>query len=110
MNIRRRTAEKELRLSDGYVKTKEEYIGTGATYHGSLGQAAKAGYLTIAACQRLGRPVQPSELADIQHFAMFVDCYSDQCLIVNGRKRRPCLPVFYRELADRDAMEGGKHA
>lgn len=97
MNVRRRTAEKELRLSNGYIKTKEEYGATGATYLGSLGQATKAGYYTIAACQRREQPVQPEELQTIQHFAMFADCYADQCLIVDGQKRRPCLPVFYRE-------------
>lgn len=95
--MNRRTAEKELRLSDEYIKTKEEYEATGATYLGSLGQAAKAGYYTIAACQRCGQPVQSEELQAIQHFAMFADCYADQCLIVNKKKRRPCLPVFYRE-------------
>ena len=109
MNMRRRIIEKEFRLADGYVKSKEEYEATGATYQGSLGQAAEAGYLTIGGCQRLGQPVQPDELANIQHFAMSVSCYADQCLIIGRRRCRPCLPVFYRALADRDAMGEEKH-
>ena len=49
--IRRRTLSKELRLSQGYVKTKEEYEGQNVKYMGSVGAAAKQGYFNIAACE-----------------------------------------------------------
>ena len=39
--IRRRTLSKELRLSQGYVKTKEEYESQNVKYMGSVGAAAK---------------------------------------------------------------------
>ena len=87
--IRRRTLSKELRLSQGYVKTKEEYESQNVKYMGSVGAAAKQGYFTIAACERKGVPVSQDELAD---------CYVDQCITdETGSKRRPCIPVFYRE-------------
>ena len=96
--IRRRTAEKELRLAEGHILLREEYETQGAKYMGSLGMAAKAGYYTPAGCERQGAPVTEEELADITHFAMFADCYQDQCLKdANGQSRRPCLPVFFRE-------------
>lgn len=41
--IRRRTLSKELRLSQGYVKTKEEYESQNVKYMGSVGAAAKQG-------------------------------------------------------------------
>ena len=69
--VRRQKADKELRVSAGYVKPKKEYANTGATYVGSLGTAAKAGYYTIAGCARMGQPVTKAELTNIQHFAMF---------------------------------------
>lgn len=97
--IRRRTAEKELRLAEGYVLTKEEYEAQGAAYMGSLGQAAKAGYFTPAGCERLNAPVTSDELSNIKYFAMFADCYQDQTIKRDGRSRRPCLPVFPRNRA-----------
>lgn len=102
--IRRRTFDKELRLSEGYIKTKEAYTESGAVYMGSVGAAAKQGYRTIAACERLGVPVSNEELQQIKCFAMMVDCYQDQCIIDEvGCKRRPCIPVFYREEAQKNA-------
>lgn len=96
-NVRRNTAEKELRMAQGYIKTKEDYEAAGAVYIGSLGAAFKVGYYTIAGCDRMRQPVTEAELAGIKHFAMFADCYADQCIVTpDGKKRRPCLPVFYR--------------
>ena len=80
--IRRRTLSKELRLSQGYVKTKEEYESQNVKYMGSVGAAAKQGYFTIAACERKGVPVSQED-----------QCITDE----TGSKRRPCIPVFYRE-------------
>ena len=76
--IRRRTLSKELRLSQGYVKIKEEYESQNVKYMGSVGAAAKQGYFTIAACERKGVPVSQDELQNIRHFAMLADCYVDQ--------------------------------
>ncbi|MEA5142803.1 MAG: hypothetical protein VB023_04395 [Oscillibacter sp.] len=95
--VRRRATEKELRLSAGYIKTKEEYERAGAAYLGTLGSAAKAGYYTVAGCGQIGLPVTDAELMQVKYFAMFADCYSDQCLLLpDGSRRRPCLPVFFR--------------
>lgn len=100
--IRRRTLSKELRLSQGYVKIKEEYESQNVKYMGSVGAAAKQGYFTIAACERKGVPVSQDELQNIRHFAMLADCYVDQCITdETGSKRRPCIPVFYREQEER---------
>ena len=96
-NIRRSWEEKELQLAQGCIKTKEEYEAAGAAFMGSLGQAAKANYLTPAACQRRGRPVTAEEMENIRHFAVFANCYTDLCIVVNGQRKRPCLPVFFRE-------------
>ncbi len=98
--IRRRTAEKEFKLAEGHVLTREEYEELGAIYMGSLGMAAKAGYHTPAGCERLKAPVTEDEFNNITHFAMFADCYQDQCLQRDGHARRPCLPVFSRLMAD----------
>ena len=95
--IRRRTAEKELRLAEGYVLTRKEYEARGAKYIGTLGQAAKAGYYTPAGCERLGMPVSEAEFKHIHYFAMFINCYQDQTIKRDGHSCRPCLPVFSRE-------------
>ena len=102
--IRRRSLEKELRLSQGYIRTKEDYESRKVKYMGTVGAAAKQGYFTVAACERKGFPVSQDELQHIQYFAMLVDCYADQCITDEaGSKRRPCLPVFYREEAEKNA-------
>ena len=45
-----------------------------------------------------GVPVSQDELQNIRYFAMLADCYVDQCITdETGSKRRPCIPVFYRE-------------
>lgn len=96
-SIRRNTAEKELRLAQGHVFTRSEYEARGAQYMGTVGEAAKLGYYTPAGCDRLGAPVSESEFSDIKCFAMLKDCYQDQTIKEDGRRKRPCLPVFYRE-------------
>ena len=95
--IRRRAAEKELRLAAGYVKTRDEYEAQGAKSMGTLGMALKGGYYTPAGCERLGEPVKEEEFAKIEYFAMFADCYQDQCISKDGNMKRPCLPVFFRQ-------------
>ena len=101
--IRRRAFAKELRLAEGYVKTREEYEDTGATFLGSARMAAEQSYFTPAACARMKKPVTDQEWEEITHFAMIKDCYQDQCITDStGRKYRPCLPVFFRE---KEAMQ-----
>lgn len=94
--IRRRTEEKELRMSREYVLSKDEFLALGAEYLGSLGKAAKQGYYTARSCECMGVPVTDDEWAHIEHFAMYKDCYDDLCLLRHGARVRPCLPVFYR--------------
>ena len=96
--LRRRTADKELRLAGDYVRTKEAYEAAGAAFLGSVRAAAELGYFTPAACARKRLPVTAQEWESITHFAMLTDCYADQCITDRaGAKRRPCLPVFPRE-------------
>ena len=96
--IRRRAADKELYFAEGHVKTREAYEADGAVFLGSVRAAAEQGYFTPAACAKKQLPVTPSEWENITHFAMLVDCYTDQCIPVTAAvKRRPCLPVFLRE-------------
>ena len=98
--IRRRTGDKELRLAEGYVRTREAYEAAGTVFLGSVRAAAEQGYFTPAACARKQLPVTDHEWANIAHFAMLTDCYADQCIVgQTGEKRRPCLPVFFREEA-----------
>lgn len=95
--IRHRTEKKELRLSGDLVMTRTAWEQRGGTYHGSLGPAAKAGWFTVRECERMGAPVTETELKNCKDFAMFKDCYTDYCLEENGKRVRPCLPVFFRE-------------
>ncbi len=96
--IRRRTPFQGATLISGYVKTKEEYESQNVKYMGSVGAAAKQGYFTIAACERNGVPCRRMSFQNIRYFAMLADCYVDQCITdETGSKRRPCIPVFYRE-------------
>ena len=90
--IRRKTEEKELRLSGELVMTKEQWLARGGIYRGTLTQAAKDGYYTVRKCEKLKQPVTDNEFKNCNDFAIFQGCYMDYCI---GRKR-PCLPVFYR--------------
>lgn len=95
--IRHRTERKELRLSGELVMTRTAWEQRGGVYRGSLGPAAKAGWYTVRECARMGVPVTETEFNNCKDFAMFKDCYTDYCLEENGKRVRPCLPVFYRE-------------
>lgn len=92
--IRLRTQEKEIRLSGSLVMTKEQWEERGGIYRGSIGTAARTGFYTVRACERLGFPVSDEEFKTCNDFAMFVDCYMKFCI----ERKRPCLPVFYRNV------------
>ena len=95
--INERRQKKELRLSGELVLTKTVWEQRGGVYRGSLGTAAKAGWFTVRECERMGAPVTETELKNCKDFAMFKDCDTDYCIEENGKRVRPCLPVFYRE-------------
>lgn len=100
-SIHRNTMNKELRLANGYVKTREAYEALGVTFIGTVGQAASQGYFMPAGCERKQLPVTADEFKHITHVAMLANCYADQCIVdETGAKRRPCLPVFYREITE----------
>ena len=90
--IRHRTEEKEIRLSGELAMTKAEWEQRGGVYHGSLGTAAKQGWYTVRNCELKGVPVTETEFKNCKDFAMFKDCYMENCI----KGKRPCLPVFYR--------------
>lgn len=99
--VRERTEDKEIMLSGKLVMTKEAWEQRGGTYHGWLGQAARDEYFTVRECERMGLPVREAEFRSCKDFAMFGTCYADNCIdIGNGKKVRPCLPVFYRNKKD----------
>ena len=89
-----RTNKKEIEMSGDLVLTKDQWEQRGGIYRGSLGTAARTGFYTVRACVKLGFPVSDEEFKTCNDFAMFVDCYMEFCI---GRKR-PCLPVFYRNV------------
>ncbi|MBP1578097.1 MAG: hypothetical protein J6C75_06410 [Oscillospiraceae bacterium] len=98
MNIRQLTEAKELRMSQPYVLTKEEFTAKGCTCVGTLGSAARSGFLTARACEKIGQPVTAEERDNISHFAIFANCYQANCIrLADGTAVRPCLPVFYRK-------------
>lgn len=98
--IRRRTEEKELRMAGELLGTREDLDARGMTFLGSLSMAAGQGWYTPRACERMGRPVTPDELAGAARFAMMMTCYADSCLKDKAGKRvRPCLPVFFRSVS-----------
>lgn len=98
--IRKRTEALELRLSNGYVLPKRLVLKNGFMYIGSLGTAANDGYYTARSCKNMNQPVTPDEFSHITHYAMFKDCYEENCILDNGKFFRPCLPVFYRNKAE----------
>lgn len=95
--IRERTETKELRLAGCQVMTYSQWILRGGVYRGTIGEATKAGYHTIRACENMGRPVTEEERKEVKDFAMFKTCYAHNCIKVGDKKVRPCVPVFYRE-------------
>ncbi|MGN0817708.1 MAG: hypothetical protein ACI4L9_01950, partial [Candidatus Coproplasma sp.] len=79
---------------------REEWEKRGGVYHGSLGTAAKNNWFTVRSCELMGLPVTEEELKNCKDFAMYKDCYVDFCISIgNGKRVRPCLPVFYRQQA-----------
>lgn len=95
--VRERTEAKELRLSQPFVMSKEEWLQRGGEYRGTLGQAMQQGYYTVRCCERMGQPVSKTEFEAAKDFAMFMNCYMANCL--PGGKR-PYLPVFWRQLRE----------
>lgn len=95
-SIKRRTQEKELRVAGKLVGTREGMERSGMRYMGSIGIAAKSGYLTPRACERAGLPVTAEEMAHPKYCAMMADCHSDLCIEADSGLRRPCIPVFFR--------------
>ncbi len=98
--IRHRTQEKEIRLSGKLVMTREAWEQRGAVYHGSIGNAAKESWYTVRNCEIMGVPVTDEEFQNCKNFAMFKDCYAENLLVIDGKNRVPCLPVFYRDKKD----------
>jgi hypothetical protein len=99
--VRRRAEEKELRMAGNMVGSRAELEARGMTFMGSLRMAAGQGYLTPGACERAGQPAPPGELQGATHFAMMCNCYADLCLVRDGKKVRPCIPVLFREREER---------
>lgn len=95
-SVRRRTEEKELRMAGNMVGSRAELEKRGMTFVGALSMAAKQGWKSARACEKAGRPVTPDELQAADHCAMMANCYADLCLERDGRRVRPCIPVFYR--------------
>ena len=98
--IRHRTQEKEIRLSGELVMTKEAWEQRGGFYHDSLDNAAKEGWYTVRNCELIGLPVSDEEFQNCKDFAMFKDCYAENLIVIDGKNRAPCLPVFYRDKKD----------
>lgn len=95
-SVRRRTEEKEIRMAGDMVGSRAELEARGMTFIGALSMAAKQGWKSTRACEKAGRPVTPDELQAADHFAMMADCYTDLCLEREGKRVRPCIPVFFR--------------
>ncbi len=95
--IRHRTQEKEIRLSGSLVLAKEAWEQRGGKYHGSLREAAQDGYFTVRTCELMGLSVTDEEFNACNDFAMFKDSYAENFIVVDGKSRVPCLPVFYRD-------------
>ena len=95
--IRHRTQDKEIRLSGNLVLTKDEWTQRGGVYHDSLANAAKEGWYTVRNCELMGLPITDEEFKNCKDFAMFKDCYAENLIVVDGKQRMPCLPVFFRD-------------
>ena len=80
--------------------TKEAWEQCGGVYHDSLGNAAKEGWYTVRNCELMGLPVSDEEFQNCKDFAMFKDCYAENLIVIDGKNRTPCLPVFYRDKKD----------
>lgn len=98
--IKHRTEDKEILLSGELVMTKAAWEQRGGTYHGTLGNAFKESWYTVRRCKLMGLPVTEEEFKTCKDFAMFQDCYAENCIVIDGKQKRPCLPVFYRDKKD----------
>ena len=94
--IRDRTVAKDIKMSGELVLSKDEWLARGGFYCGTIGRAAKFGLFTVRQCEKIGKPVTPEEFSACRHFAMIKDCDTKDCLERNGKRVRPCVPVFYR--------------
>lgn len=104
LSIRRKTEEKELQAAGTLVGIRSQMEEAGMVYMGTLTMAAKAGYFTHRACDKMGRPVGADEEPD--HCAVMADCPLDLCLIdEDGNRVRPCLPVYFRDMEETYAEE-----
>lgn len=90
-----RTTKKDIQMSGDLVRTKEEWLERGGEYRGSIGAANKAGYFSIRQCENMKQPVGLEELNAARDFAM-VKCTGGYYLLRDGRRKCPCIPVFYR--------------
>lgn len=95
--VRERTEAKELKMSQPLVMTREEWLERGGVYHGTLGEASNNDYYTARVCENLQQAVTDEEMKLCKDFAMFQTCYADNCLGAKPNRKRPCLPVFYRQ-------------
>lgn len=97
--IRDHTIAKELRLACGYTLTSDEVKKRGYVLVGSTGEAGRQGYVTIRQINSMGTLVLPEEIASCHTYAMIKSCPVDFCIKdADGRRLRPCIPVFQREL------------
>ena len=98
--IMKRTEEKEIRLSGSLCMTKAAWEQHGGVYRGTKSDAAKNGWYTVRKCELMGVPVTEEEFRNCKNFAMY-QCSTENCINdTDGKKRKPCLPVFYRSKKD----------
>lgn len=95
-----RTQEKEVRLSGELAMTKDAWEQRGGVYRGSVGNAAQESWYTVRKCELMGLPVTETEFKNCKDFAMLQSCYSENYILVDGKQKVPCLPVFYRDKKD----------
>lgn len=101
-----RTAEKDIRMSGSLVMTKEEWMGRGGEYRGSVWEANSSGYYTVRQCENMAQPVRSEELDSARDFAM-IRGICGVYIMRDGRQRRPCIPVFYREITHKSEEKNG---
>ena len=94
--MEKRTAEKNIRMSGKYVMTKDEWIARGGVYRESIGAANKSGYFTVRQCANMQKPVRPDEMYEPRDFAVMKLHGGHYLTDGDGRRRCPCIPVFYR--------------
>lgn len=96
--IRDRTIAKELRLACGHTLTSDDVKKRGYTLVGSASKASRQGYLTILQINSMGTLVLPEKIASCHTYAMIKSCPVDCCIKdADGRRVRPCIPVFRKD-------------